>query len=676
MVHQAAPTRHTQLEPIGSARHVGPRYPEGVRARATSLAVFLAGCQSPTQVTVGITTDVPCGSGAEQLATVGIAVGAPGGLDALDDATETSQCSGATIGDIVLVPGQGDEDRFGLRVVGAVGVDVQRCITEGFEPKDVPPGSGCIVARRALSFLPHTELELPIVLERSCIGKLCDAGSTCYKGGCVTAEIDPHDCTDKPCTPPNPVGSGGGGGAGGGDGGGGAAPVPPVLWAKRWGSAGPSAVTSIFAKVQGLALAGWYQGSMATQAPDQLPPAIGGVSNGFVLEIDPATGDATSASGVTSTVGSARVDAAASSGAYVGYAGLGAGTITVPPPFGSYGINTGSLWHAFALTQSSIAGDSETGGTLHRIDGLVVNSTDAFALAYTDGAFTLGPTYDAAGAALGRAFVSHTHPGNFWAQWLPAGGPGGANPPAFGLTAVEQSEVLIVGANAHDAGPFDVGPKVGMSNGEDIVLAGFGALMGDLRWHIEVGDAATQVVRSVAADATGRFVAGGDNAGILSFTGQALVAGPSTSGWVAVFQAELADATLVWGKSLTGSSGVRVWAVALDPTGNVVVAGTFGGALDLGTGPLTAPAGTRSVFLATFDPAGNILVARSFGGPAHLACDSGNAAPETRCYRLLVDASGQYLVGMFSGAIDLDGKGALPAPMGQGGFFLIKAPPP
>jgi formylglycine-generating enzyme required for sulfatase activity len=60
--------------------------------------------------------------------------------------------------------------------------------------------SGCIVARRALRFLPHEELTLPIDLRQDCDGRKCSPTETCVHGKCVSATIpDPALCRGAGC---------------------------------------------------------------------------------------------------------------------------------------------------------------------------------------------------------------------------------------------------------------------------------------------------------------------------------------------------------------------------------------------------------------------------------------------------------------------------------------------
>jgi hypothetical protein len=187
--------------------------------RPTTMAVFVAGgvllaiasCRTPTKVTLVVSTDVVCAD----LRGVGIAVGEPASLETAPATTTTEQCApGGDIGTLVIVPSGGAEDKFGVRVVAGVGKSPEDCVQSGYK-------GGCIVARRSMNFLPHTELTLPIPLTIDCLDVACDATHTCVNGACVPAEIiDPSTCVGPAGCALLPTGSGPGGGGGSGGSGG------------------------------------------------------------------------------------------------------------------------------------------------------------------------------------------------------------------------------------------------------------------------------------------------------------------------------------------------------------------------------------------------------------------------------------------------------------------------
>ena len=148
-------------------------------------------CLPPTEIVVDISTDVAC----SDLGGVAIASSDVTTIDAVDPFTITPSCDAGKIGRIVFVPSSIDGD-VGIRVVGGFKKQASNCKT--------PFGAGCIVARRALRYVPHTPLYLPIVLSASCAGVPCDTTSTCVDGQCVPANIDdPTKCesADAGCVP-------------------------------------------------------------------------------------------------------------------------------------------------------------------------------------------------------------------------------------------------------------------------------------------------------------------------------------------------------------------------------------------------------------------------------------------------------------------------------------------
>lgn len=206
------------------------------------------GCQGPTQVMVDIYTDVSC----TEMDGVRVVVGEPGHLEEKDPAARGEKCTkgdgplGNKLGRVVIVPsGDDDSAEFAVKVVGGVYRKVDSCTaSDGYE--------GCIVARRALRFIPHSTLQLPIVLRSSCEGIGCTPTTTCVLGVCRDATIDdPNVCEVEGACGEDVLGGGGAGGAGsggGGMGGGGGGPVladeMPLLPSTGCGK--PSVLNSTF----------------------------------------------------------------------------------------------------------------------------------------------------------------------------------------------------------------------------------------------------------------------------------------------------------------------------------------------------------------------------------------------------------------------------------------------
>jgi uncharacterized delta-60 repeat protein len=98
----------------------------------------------------------------------------------------------------------------------------------------------------------------------------------------------------------------------------------------------------------------------------------------------------------------------------------------------------------------------------------------------------------------------------------------------------------------------------------------------------------------------------------------------------------------VWARSAGGSSLDSGWAVALDPSGNVLLAGTIRGTVNFGSTVITASGGSYDAFVAKYDLAGNLLWVRSGGG-----------AGTDRGLGVTADPAGNvYLSGFYNGDAD------------------------
>lgn len=165
----------------------------GASLTALALALGAFACLGPTQITVVISTDVPCGVVARQ----GVAI--HGGVAKDAPLAVTFACSEGPaphlVGTLVVAPSGAKDEEVTLSVVGGVGERAEACTG--------PSYAGCIVARRRLRFVPHQRLELPIELSQACADVPCDERTTCARGRCVPAAVDePGFCVGDACGPP------------------------------------------------------------------------------------------------------------------------------------------------------------------------------------------------------------------------------------------------------------------------------------------------------------------------------------------------------------------------------------------------------------------------------------------------------------------------------------------
>jgi hypothetical protein len=147
--------------------------------------LFVPSCRAPTEITLVVTTDVSC----TDLRGTSVTVGRLGEIETKASTTSSTFCdaSSGDLGALVVVPSGGKSDEVAVKLVAGVGKDADSCVP--------PYGKGCIVARRAVHFLPHTPLRIAVPLRAACDGLACKDDETCVSGACVSAEIaDPSAC--------------------------------------------------------------------------------------------------------------------------------------------------------------------------------------------------------------------------------------------------------------------------------------------------------------------------------------------------------------------------------------------------------------------------------------------------------------------------------------------------
>jgi uncharacterized membrane protein YgcG len=168
---------------------------------AGATVAVVASCRAPTQARLLVTTPARCSE------TNGVAITAKAAPLVVEQAVDSGFVSATATaceqrgalgdyGDLVLAPGA---DTGAVVVVAGYGA------TRAETCKPANKYKGCIVARRAFSYLEHATITIPVSLEPDCVDVPCDALSTCRKGRCVDSRVD---CTESGCTgaslPPPP----------------------------------------------------------------------------------------------------------------------------------------------------------------------------------------------------------------------------------------------------------------------------------------------------------------------------------------------------------------------------------------------------------------------------------------------------------------------------------------
>ena len=171
---------------------------------------------------------------------------------------------------------------------------------------------------------------------------------------------------------------------------------------------------------------------------------------------------------------------------------------------------------------------------------------------------------------------------------------------ARSVASDEQNNVLVAGGFS---GSLGFGGAV--LTGTDAMFVTKLNPAGDQVWSKNVGGSSQFVFPVVRADPSSNVVVTGGFTGTLSFGGGALT---NNDGSANVFLAKLdPDGAHLWSKQFGDTDSQSAAVLAIDDAGNVLVAGTFSGALDFGGGALTG-----KVFVAKFDPQGNHVWSKAF----------------------------------------------------------------
>ncbi len=238
-----------------------------------------------------------------------------------------------------------------------------------------------------------------------------------------------------------------------------------------------------------------------------------------------------------------------------------------------------------------------------------------------------------------------------------------------GFSGGDSGQAIAVDAsgNVYVAGTFcgsiDLGGGVLSAPGgtldTDLFVAKYSPAGAHL-WSKRFGAAGTyDYANALAVDASGNVILAGTFYSPISFGGSTL----TSAGGYDAFVAKLStDGAHVWSKRLGGASEDQGYAVAADAAGNVLVAGKFQGTANFGGSDLSS-AGGFDVFVAKFSAAGVHQWSKRFG-----------AASDDDAKAVAFDPSGNALLGgSFGGSVDFGG-GALTS-VGGGDAFIAKLSP-
>lgn len=165
-----------------------------------------------------------------------------------------------------------------------------------------------------------------------------------------------------------------------------------------------------------------------------------------------------------------------------------------------------------------------------------------------------------------------------------------------------------VAMSADFLGAVNVGGTLTSLGGQDALLAKFGPT-GNVLWAKQLGATMDQMADCVAVDGMGNIVLSGGFEGTVDFGKGPLTAADMGAKYLAKYDP---NGSALWVKSF-GDGNVFDWtAVALDKNGGPVVTGEYVTAIDFGQGPMPAKDG-YDIFVARYDGSGNILWGSRYG---------------------------------------------------------------
>ena len=180
----------------------------------------------------------------------------------------------------------------------------------------------------------------------------------------------------------------------------------------------------------------------------------------------------------------------------------------------------------------------------------------------------------------------------------------------------------------------------------------------NVTWAKRAGDVADQAALAVAFDPQGNVIVAGSFHGTIDWGAGPLV----SAGGSDIFVVKLdAAGTVVWSKRFGDASDQSATAVAVSATGEVWITGAITGNVDFGGGVLASADPLADAFLAAFSPNGTHNFSKRYGG---LGAQRGTA--------LAIGSSGDlFFGGVFDGTVDL-GCAAPLASAGSGDIFVAR----
>jgi hypothetical protein len=187
---------------------------------------------------------------------------------------------------------------------------------------------------------------------------------------------------------------------------------------------------------------------------------------------------------------------------------------------------------------------------------------------------------------------------NLWARNI--GGPGYAY-----AVAVNASGAVAVAGTCSGTATIGTTTFTGIGNA-DGYLARYDA-SGNFIWARSMGGADFDNLTGLAMDVAGNAYVSGSFTTSATF-GTIPISGTGTSDMFLAKYDDNGDA--VWAQSMEGTGSKTGSALAIDGAGNIIATGSYSGSIDLGTVTLASGPGNWNIFLAGYSPAGANLWAQ------------------------------------------------------------------